>query len=77
MAKAKIIAKAKPRSEQVEDTGNGTLVRATETGFYNGTRYRAGDTFVLAADMKIGKWMEPVNSKAAKASEEDEGENLV
>jgi hypothetical protein len=35
-----------------------TKVKALETGFYGGRRYRAGDEFILQSSHKPGKWME-------------------
>jgi hypothetical protein len=49
-------------------------VRALKEGFYDGSRRRVGDVFVIPATAKVGKWME-VFDVAAKAVKEPEKQN--
>jgi len=47
-------------------------VRALSTGYLRGARIRPGTEFTLPKDLRIGKWMEPLDdeAKAAKKAED-------
>mgnify|MGYP000908128558 CR=1 FL=1 len=67
----------KKTAPKQDDGAEGILVRATAAGFYNGTRYRAGEEFLYTSDEELGSWMEPVNGKKTGDEKPGEGASLV
>lgn len=53
-------------------------VEALVQGFCDGKRRRKGDVFVIADNVKVGKWMKVVKDVPAKASQQsDEKDALI
>jgi hypothetical protein len=52
-------------------------VRATQLGFYNGSRKRPGDVFDIPDGAKIGSWFVPADSPAPESQAPDNVEPIA